>query len=83
MDNTNRLSLNLEFNSEDLQALQDSFCKSNDMYVICIGESMGQITSFSGTKPEEDFVDANFTPALRREIMDSFLDGIAENVIDT
>jgi len=62
--------------------MQDIFCKSNDMYVVCIGKSQGQITSFSGTKPEEDFVDVNFTPELRREIVDSFIDGVADNVVE-
>ena len=82
MDTSYRLNLDLEINSEDMQSLQDAFCKSNDMYVMCIGKTHGQITSFSGNKPEEDFVDREFPSELRREIMDSFVDGTAENIVE-
>ena len=82
MDNSSRLNFDLEINNDDMQSLQDAFCKSNDLYIMCIGKNLGQITSFSGTKPEEDFVDANFSPELRREIMDSFVDGSAENIVE-
>lgn len=81
MDTSYRLNLELEINNEGMQSLQDVFCLSNNMYVMCIGRNYGQITSFSGTKPEEDFVDSNFTGELRREIMDSFIDGTAENIV--
>lgn len=82
MDNISRVNFELEINYEDMQSLQDVFCKANDMYVMCIGKSQGQITSFSGSKSEEDFVDSNFSAELRREIMDSFVDGNAENVVE-
>ena len=82
MDTGYRLNLDLEINSEDMQSLQEAFCKSNDMYVMCIGKTNGQITSFSGTKSEEDFVDREFPSELRREIMDSFVDGTAENIVE-
>ena len=72
----------LEVNNDDLQSLQDSFCKSNDMYMLCIGRKNGQLTSFSGSKPEEDFVDSNFTESLRKEILDSFVDGAPENIVE-
>ncbi len=82
MDTSYRLNFELEINNEDMQALQDVFCRANNMYVMCIGKNYGQITSFSGSKPEEDFVDANFTTELRREITDSFIDGSAENIVE-
>ncbi|MCR5581612.1 MAG: EAL domain-containing protein [Pseudobutyrivibrio sp.] len=82
MDNSSRLNHELEIRTEDMQSLQDAFCRTNDMYIMCIGKTQGQITSFSGTRPEEDFVDANFTSELRREILDSFVDGDAENIIE-
>ena len=81
MDTGYRLNFELDINNEDMQAMQDAFCKSNDLYLICISKSRGQITSFSGSTPEEVFVDANFTSELRREIMESFLDGNVENII--
>ena len=82
MDTGYRLNNELEFNTDDMQSLQDAFCRSNDMYVMCIGKTHGNLTSFSGTKPEEDFVDQNFSSELRREIMDSFIDGTAENIVE-
>ena len=82
MDTSYRLNLDLEINNENMQSMQDAFCKSNDMYLMCISKAHGQITSFSGSKAEEDFVDANFTSELRREIMDSFIDGNVENIIE-
>ena len=82
MDNSSRLNFELEINNDDMQSIQDAFCKSNDMYIMCIGKNLGQITSFSGSKPEEDFVDSNFSPELRREIVDSFVDGSAENIVE-
>ncbi len=82
MDNSCRVNFELDFNTDDMQSLQDVFCKTNDMYIMCVGKIHGQITSFSGTKSEEDYVDANFTPELRREILDSFVDGVAENIVE-
>lgn len=82
MDTSYRVNENLDINADEMQSMQDAFCKSNDMYLMCISRNRGQITSFSGTKPEEDFVDANFTSELRREIMDSFIDGTAENIVE-
>ena len=55
MDEGYRVDLELEINNEAMQSLQDSFCKANDIYVMCVGKTQGQITSFSGTKPEEEF----------------------------
>ena len=81
MDNSSRLNHNLEVNNADLQNLQDSFCKSNDMYLVCISKEHGQLTSFSGSSAEEDFVDSYFKPMLRHEIMDAFLDGVDENIV--
>ncbi len=82
MDTGYRLNFDLEINSEDMQSLQDAFCKSNDMYIMCISKAHGKITSFSGSKSEEDFVDRIFPSALRSEIMDSFVDGTAENIVE-
>jgi len=82
MDEGYRVDLELEINNEAMQSLQDSFCKANDIYVMCVGKTQGQITSFSGTKPEEEFVDRNFSSELRREILDSFVDGNVENVVE-
>lgn len=82
MDSTSRLINELEVNNDDLQSLQDSFCKANDMYMICIGRKRCQLTSFSGSKPEEDFVDANFPESLRKELIDSFVDGAPENIVE-
>ncbi|SCZ76812.1 bifunctional diguanylate cyclase/phosphodiesterase [Pseudobutyrivibrio xylanivorans] len=82
MDSTSRLINELEVNNDDLQSLQDSFCKANDMYMICIGRKRGQLTSFSGSKPEEDFVDANFPESLRKELIESFVDGAPENIVE-
>ncbi len=81
MDYTSRVDFGLEINNEDMQSLQDSFCTSNDIYVMCIGKTNGQITSFSGNKSEEDFVDANFSSSIRKELMDSFVDGSPENIV--
>ncbi|MBE5911844.1 putative bifunctional diguanylate cyclase/phosphodiesterase [Pseudobutyrivibrio sp.] len=82
MDSNNRVAIELEVNNEAMQSLQDSFCKANNLYLMCVGKSQGQLTTFSGTKPEENFVDYNFTAELRREIIDSFVDGNVENVIE-
>ncbi len=82
MDNSSRLNHDLEINNEDMQSMQDSFCKSNDMYLMCVGKTLGQITSFSGQKSEEDFVDANFPSEIRRELTESFVDGSIENIIE-
>ncbi len=80
MDNTSRIDI--EINSEDMQSLQDAFCRSNDMYMICISKLHGQITSFSGSKSEEDFVESNFTDGLRSDILESFVDNAPENIIE-
>ena len=72
----------LEVNNDDLQSLQDSFCKANDLYMICVSRKHGQLTSFSGSKPEEDFVDSNFPESLKKEIIDSFVDGAPENIVE-
>lgn len=72
----------LEFNNDDLQSLQDSFCKANDIYMVCVSRKHGQLTSFSGSKPEEDFVDSNFKESLQKEIVDSFVDGAPENIVE-
>ncbi len=83
MDPISRVeNISIEINSDEMQILQDAFCKANDMYAMCIGKNYGQITSFSGSKSEEDFVDSNFSPRLRRELRDSFVDGDAENIIE-
>ena len=82
MDTGYRVNSELEIKNEDMKSMQDAFCKSNDIYLMCISKARGQITSFSGSKAEEDFVDANFTSELRREIMDSFIDGNVENIIE-
>ncbi len=82
MDSSCRISYELEVNNEDIQSLQDAFCKSNNMYMICVGKANGQITSFSGSKSEEDFVDSNFPTKLKKEIMDSFVDGAPENIVE-
>ncbi len=83
MDSISRVeNINIEINSEEMQKLQDAFCKCNDLYVMCIGKNYGQITSFSGSKLEEDFVDNNFSSQMRRELADSFVDGDVENIIE-
>ena len=82
MDEGYRVDLELEINTEAMQALQDSFCKANDMYIMCVSKTQGQVTSFSGTRPEEEFVDRYFSGELRREIVDSFVDGNVENVVE-
>ena len=81
MDSGSRLN-NVELNSGDIQALQDSFCKALNIYTICVSKAHGNITSFSGSQPEEDFANENFSMQLRKEIMDSFVDGDAENIIE-
>ena len=82
MDSTSRIMYELEVNNDDLQSLQDSFCKANDFYMICVSRKHGQLTSFSGSKPEEDFVDSNFPESLKKEIIDSFVDGAPENIVE-
>ena len=82
MDSSSRVSYEIEINNDEMQSLQDAFCRSNDMYVVCVGKSSGQITSFSGGKSEEDFVDAKFPGTLRKEIVDSFVDGAPENIVE-
>lgn len=82
MDLASNSNYLVEVDNDKLQTLQDAFCKANDMYMVCISKRNGQMTDFSGDKAEEEFVDANFSSQLRREIMDSFIDGDAENVIE-
>ncbi len=65
-----------------LQQLQDSFCKANDVYVYCVMKYQGQLTSFSGSSEEEEYVDSHFTSQLRQELMNSFIDGTAENIVE-
>lgn len=82
MDSSSRLNYYFEFNIDDIQALQDAFCKSQNMYIICVSKAHGNITSFSGTQPEEDFANENFDIQIRDEIIDSFVDGDVENIIE-
>ena len=82
MDYTSRVNYEIEINSDEMQSLQDTFCSSNDLYVMCVGKSGGNLTSFSGSKLEEEFVDANFPEALRKTILDSFVDGAPENIVE-
>ena len=72
----------IEFDNDNMQILQDAFSKANDLYIICMAKNYGQVTSFTGSKLEEEFVAENFPYSLRREIQDSFVDGDAENVIE-
>ena len=83
MDSTSRVINSLiEYNDDELQALQDSFCAANDLYMRCVGRNSGTITDFSGGKLEEEFVEQLFSAQLRKEIVDSFIDGGAENVVE-
>lgn len=83
MDSSSRVeNITIEINSDDMQTLQDTFCKSTDMYMMCFGKTLGNITSFSGSKAEEDFVDQHFSKQLQKEILDSFIDGGVENVVE-
>ncbi|SDB35220.1 diguanylate cyclase (GGDEF) domain-containing protein [Pseudobutyrivibrio sp. YE44] len=82
MDTGYRISYELEIDNDDLQNIQDAFCHSNNMYVTCIGKTKGQLTSFSGSKPEEEFVCANFSSALQEEMIKSFVDGAPENIVE-
>lgn len=82
MDYISRVNYEIEINNDEMQSLQDTFCSSNDMYVMCVDKSGGQLTSFSGSKLEEEFVDANFPSALRNEIIASFVDGAPENIVE-
>ena len=82
MDTVSRISYELEFNNDDLQNIQDAFCHSNNMYVTCYSKNKGQLTSFSGSKPEEEFVCANFSSTLQDEMMESFVDGAPENIVE-
>ncbi|QFJ54361.1 bifunctional diguanylate cyclase/phosphodiesterase [Pseudobutyrivibrio xylanivorans] len=82
MDSSSRISYELVNYSEDIQQVQDAFCKEGDMYVICMSKTNGQITSFSGEKSEEDFVDANFSSEIKNKLLESFVDGSPENVVE-
>ena len=39
-----------------LQELQDQFCYSNNLYVVCLGQKEGVITKAYGTKEELEYV---------------------------
>ena len=39
-----------------LQELQDQFCYSNNLYVVCLGQKEGVITKAYGTKDELGYV---------------------------
>lgn len=69
-------------NIKMLQELQDSFCKANDVYIYCVMKYQGQLTSFSGSQEEEEYVDSHFTSQIRQALMNSFIDGTAENIVE-
>ena len=72
----------IEINDDALQRLQDTFCYANDLYALGVSMKHGSFTNFSGTKEEEEFVEEHFTASLLKEIMDSFIDQGAENVVE-
>jgi len=80
LDFTNELLAN-EKDLAEMQKLQDDFCAANHVYCVCVLKSNEQITSFSGSKLEEDFVVQNFSNRIRQQLMDSFLDDVSEDVV--
>ena len=82
MKSTRVDDIDMNIDRETLQSLQDCFCSATNLYVTCMMKEQGLITDFSGSKTEEDYVQSHFSSSLQQELMNSFIDGTAENVVD-
>lgn len=69
------------FDWEQMQKMQDAFCRAHHLYCICVGKDMGRLTDFSGTPEEEAFIDSLFPVEMQRSLIASFSDVEGENVI--
>lgn len=59
---------------EQMQAMQDQFCQTQGVYCVCVSRNMRRLTSFSGTKEEQNFIDRVFPVATQRNLIASFSD---------
>lgn len=66
---------------EQMQAMQDQFCQTQGCYCVCVSRNMRRLTSFSGTKEEQVFIDRVFPVATQRNLIASFSDVGGEDVI--
>ena len=66
---------------EQMQAMQDQFCQTQGVYCVCVSRNMRRLTSFSGTKEEQNFIDRVFPVATQRNLIASFSDVGGEDVI--
>ena len=70
------------FDWEQMQKMQDAFCRAHHLYCICVGKDMGRLTDFSGTPEEALFhvVDRYLVPlsAARESYIARALDSAAQ-----
>ncbi len=78
---TDKSSITSYLDKAQLQAMQDQFCKSLQVYCVCVSKDMCRITDFCGTKEEQIFIDRVFPVALQRNLIDSFSDIGGEDII--
>ncbi len=86
MNNTstvlNNNILSVEVDQDRLQKLQDDFSEACNLYTICVGKNKGELTRFKSTSTaEDDFLSQHFTAMLKEELVNSFIDGVSDNVI--
>lgn len=69
------------FQKESVQQFQDSFCRLNRVYMILVGKDRTPLTELTGSPEEKDYVESRFPAELRQELLASFSDEDAEDVI--
>lgn len=69
------------FPQEVLQRFQEAFCRVNHIYMVFVQRGMENITRFTGTGEEQEFIDEHFPAVLQRELLANFSDGDGEDVI--
>lgn len=69
-----------------LQKLQDYFCRSNYIYLACVGKQSGVITKAYGSKAEREFihsmVDKDIYMSLMRKLQSSSVESVIEEPME-
>lgn len=65
-----------------LQKLQDYFCKSNDVYLVCVGKEEGVITKTYGEKEEIEYIHGIVTKEQYMSLLKKMRVSSIENIIE-
>lgn len=65
---------------ELLQILQDQFCRTNGIYLVCLGKSEGVITKAYGTKEEQNFLHSIVDKSMYMQLVSKLEQDPVENM---